>query len=395
MKFFKLLYLYIFGYVDIKISGFFTERFVNLCFAKSIFLWKLNRNGSCEISARISKSDFSKLRAIAKNSKCKVEILRKRGAPFVLNKYKKRKTFAITFGVIAILIFSLTRFVWNIDINCDGEINKTQIMNILNENGIKEGKLISKIDTNKTINEICLKGENVSWCGIKIMGTNVIVSLEKATPQNEIIDESKICDIVANKSGIITKVIARNGTAVVKAGDKVNKGDILISNIIEGKYTEVRNVHALGDVFAKMTVNSSLSGNFREEFYENSNKKYENFRIKFNNFEINFNKTLPKFEKYDTIVSNKKIKLFSNFYLPIEFKKITYKEKNLKYKNYSKEELSNKLQKELKDNLLESNNIKEENITDIIPNETITSSGIKLDLTIVYEENIGITKEVN
>lgn len=200
MKFFKLLYLYIFGFVDIKISGYFTERFVNLCFSKSIFLWKLNRTGSCEIVARISKSDFHKIRKIAKTTKCKVEIMRKKGIPFVLNKYKRRKTFAITFSVIAILIFGLTRFVWNIDINCDGEINKEQILNILQKSGIYEGRLISKLDTNKAINEICMRGENISWCGIKIVGTNVIVSLEKATPQEEIIDESKICDIVANQN---------------------------------------------------------------------------------------------------------------------------------------------------------------------------------------------------
>ena len=151
----------------------------------------------------------------------------------------------------------------------------------------------------------------------------------------------------------------------------------------------------IGNVFAEMTVKSSLSGNFREEYYENSNQKYNNFRIKFNNFEINFNKTLPKFKKYDTIVSNKKIKLFSNFYLPIEFKKITYKEKNLKYKKYTKEELSEKLRKELKASLLKENNIKEENIIEESPNETVTSTGIRLDLKIVYEENIGVTKEVS
>ena len=244
MKFFKLLYLYIFGFVDIKISGYFTERFVNLCFSKSIFLWKLNRTGSCEILARISKSDFWKIRKIAKSTKCKVEILRKKGVPFILNRYKRRKTFAITFSVIAILIFGLTRFVWNIDIKCDEKINKEQILNILSKNGIEEGKLISKIDTNKTINDICMRGENISWCGIKIIGTNVIVSIEKAIPQEKIIDETKICDVVAKKSGVITKVIARNGTAVVKVGDEVKVGDVLISNILEGKYTESRNVHA-------------------------------------------------------------------------------------------------------------------------------------------------------
>ena len=181
MRLLKILYLYVLGYVDIRISGFFTERFVNLCFAKSVFLWKLNRISSIEIGARISIRDFKKIHQIARTTKCKVHIASKQGIPFLLHRYKRRKSFAITFMVIAILIFGLTRIIWNVEIDCDGEINKKQIETILVECGIEEGKLISGIDTQKAINEICMKDEKISWCGIKIKGTNVIVSLEMAT----------------------------------------------------------------------------------------------------------------------------------------------------------------------------------------------------------------------
>ena len=244
MKFLRILYLHIFGYIDIRVSGFFAERFVNLCFAKSIFLWKINRISSVEIEARISIKDFKRIRQIAKKSKCKVHISSKRGVPFLLNRYKKRKIFAITFMVVAILIFALTRFIWNIEIKCDGEINRSEILKILSENGIEEGKMISKIDTQKTINDICIKEENVSWCGIKVKGTNVIVSLELATLKEEIIDDETPSDIIADKDGIVTKVIAREGTAMVKKNDIVKEGDVLISGVMEGKYTEARNVAA-------------------------------------------------------------------------------------------------------------------------------------------------------
>ena len=127
MKLFKILYLYFFGYVDIRISGYFTERFVNLCFAKSVFLWKLDRISSFEIKARISISDYRKIHSIAKASKCNVHIVSKKGIPFLLHRYQRRKIFAITFVVVAILIFGLTKFIWNIEINCDGDIDKNQV----------------------------------------------------------------------------------------------------------------------------------------------------------------------------------------------------------------------------------------------------------------------------
>ncbi len=121
---------------------------------------------------------------------------------------------------------------------------------------------------------------------------------------------------------------------------------------------------------------------------------YNNFRIKFNNFEINFNKRLPNFKKYDTIESNKKLKLFTNFYLPIEFKKVTYKEKKLKYKKYTEEELSTKLQKEIKAKLLEENEIDSEKIVQEIPVVNTTTDGLKVKLTLVYEEDIGVPKAI-
>lgn len=44
-------------------------------------------------------------------------------------------------------------------------------------------------------------------------------------------------------------------------------------------------------------------------------KKYA---ININNFRINLYKRLSNFEKYDTIYATKKLKLFSNFYIPVE-----------------------------------------------------------------------------
>lgn len=205
---FKILFLKIFGYVNVEVEGFFVEKFINICFSKGIFLWKIERKNSTTITARISIKDFKLLPAIAKKTKCKVLLKEKRGLPFLMNKYKKRKIFAITILVIAFLIFGLTRFVWNIEINCDGEIDNQEILELLADEGIKEGVLISKLDTEKAINEIRLQRSDISWIGIKISGTNLIVNIVKATETPEIIDDDTPCNIVSDKEAIITKITA-------------------------------------------------------------------------------------------------------------------------------------------------------------------------------------------
>ena len=110
------IYMHISGYVNITVEGFFVERFINNCFANDIFLWNLERQKSTYLKARVSCKDFKKIRKIAKNTKCKVKIYSKKGLPIIINKYKKRKTFAIFLIAIIIFIFVLTRFIWNIEI---------------------------------------------------------------------------------------------------------------------------------------------------------------------------------------------------------------------------------------------------------------------------------------
>ena len=90
-----------------------------------------------------------------------------------------------------------------------------------------------------------LKRNDISWMGIDIKGTNVIVKIVKAHEKPEIVDISEYCNIVAKKGGVITKIVAQNGTALVNVGDTVQKGDVLIEGKIEGKYTESRKVHSL------------------------------------------------------------------------------------------------------------------------------------------------------
>ena len=92
MKFTMLvrrLYMHLTGFVTIAIEGFFVERFMNMCFAQDIFLWNVKKKNSSLLCANISIKDFKEIKDIARKTKCKVKINRKKGVPFVFNKYKK------------------------------------------------------------------------------------------------------------------------------------------------------------------------------------------------------------------------------------------------------------------------------------------------------------------
>ena len=317
---------YIEGYVDIVVEGYYIERFINICSNKQIDLWNLKRIDSITINASIKISEFRKLKQICKKTKCKVKIKNKKGLPFLVRKYKKRKVFIGFLLLIIIVIISLSNFVWNIEVEGTASINPQEIINIAKEEGLDIGKLKGSIDTKKVINQIRLKRDDVAWAGIEIKGTNVKIKIAEADKKPEIIDESEFCNIVADKDGIISKVSARNGTPLVKQGDVVKKGDIIIAGWLEGKYTDKQYVHSQGEVTAKVYYTSTQNVELKEVQKIETGNIDKSYAIKVNNFQINLPKTLPKFQKYDTIETNKKLKLFSDFYLPIEIVEKEYKE---------------------------------------------------------------------
>ena len=232
--------------------------------------------------------------------------------------------------------------------------------------GLKTGILKSKVKTKEIINNIRLQRKDVAWIGIELKGTNAIVKLVKADEKPEIIDENEYCSIVSNKSGIITKISAQTGTANVKVGDIVKENDVLINGWMEGKFTGIRYVHAKGDVEAKVwhTKHKKILYNTTQTIETgNTEKKYE---MKINNFKINFYKNLSKFKIYDTIETENKFKIFSDFYLPISFVKKINKEQEKVQKKYSLEEAKTvgikELQEELDKEIENEENIVNKNI---------------------------------
>lgn len=325
--FFRILLRYILGYIRIRIEGYSVEKLINVCIKKKIFFWNIKREKSTIIYTNIGVKEFKDLVQIAKQTRCRVKILDKKGIPFLLNKYKKRKIIFFFLLILIILLITLSQFIWNIKIVGNEKISTQEIASALEDKGIKIGVLKNNIDKQKIINEIRLERNDIAWIGIEIQGTNITVEIVETSSKPEIVNEEDYCNIVSNKDAQIVKISAQNGIPAVKEGDIVTKGDILIKGWIDGKYTGTRYVHAQGEVKAKVWYTQKERIPLKQVVERLTGNEEEKYKIKINNFTINLFKTLSKFEKYDTIEADNKLKIFSNFYLPVDLIKITNKEK--------------------------------------------------------------------
>ena len=383
---------YVSGYVNIVIEGYYIEQFINICNNKQIDLWNIKKENSIKVYASVCITDFKKLKQICKKTKCKIKIQSKKGLPFIIKKYKKRKFFFIFLLLIILTIIILSNFIWNIEIESDADIPKEEILELAQSEGLEIGKRKGAIDTKAVINKIRLERDDISWVGIEIDGTNATIKLVKADEKPEIINDDEYCNIVADKNAMILKVSAQNGTPLVKEGDIVTNGDVIVAGWMEGKYAGKQYVHAQAEIQAKVWYTTT------EKVYLQETKKVEtgeaksSYSVKINNFQINLPKSLPKFQKYDTIEENKKLKLFSNFYLPFELVKYTYKEYKEEQVVHSIEEAKQIGIDRAKESLQEKIDGKE--ILDKQVKVRTEKDYIEVEVTYEVKENIGIKEKI-
>lgn len=381
------------GYVRFRAEGYYIERFINHCRCNGFIFQDLKRINGTLIEASVSIKEYKEVCKIAKKNRCIIKIYQKKGIPFFIKKYRKRKIFFITLLFLSSTIFVLSKFIWNIEIKGTSSISQDEILSIVNEEGLKIGKTKSSINEETIVNKIRSKRSDVSWVGIKIVGTNAIIEIVEADKVPEVIDENMHCDIVASKDGVIEHVSAQNGIPKVKKGDEVSKGDILISGTIEGKYTESRFVHSNGNVLAKVYYSEKEKVYYKQKVEKRTGNTEKKYAIVINNFVINLYKKLSKFEIYDTISAEKKMKISSQIYLPIKLIKKENYEKIKEEINYSKEEAKNIGVDELTKKLDQNIQNKESIINRYI---NTNESEEYIEVEVIYEvlEDIGTEEKI-
>lgn len=315
------LWNYLRGYVIVNVSGHFIEKFINLCANKGIYLWDIKRKARNSMTLKVSIRGFKSLRGISQKTTCNAKILKKVGIPFIKFRYRKRKSFVAGFVVFAGIIYFLCSFIWVIQINGVNKVNPQEILDFLDQNGIKPGIIKFKFDKDTIIPNMIIKIDGIAWTDIRLIGTKVVVDVVERVPKPEIVDKSTPCNIYATNSGVIKDIITKEGVALVKQGDVVKKDQLLITGIVENKFNpnEVRFVHSDGivkiitwyqdtaDVDLKQ-IKTERTGQFRARY---------GFKV-FSDYHSLFGFQSP-YEKFDVEEKAIRLGLWKNYELPIEF----------------------------------------------------------------------------
>lgn len=333
------------GYVYVRLTGYAPERFLNLCGNRNILIWNLK---PCEEGYEfcISVDGFRELKPILKKTRTKIKIIKKTGMPFGIHHYRKRKVFCGGLLLFVVLLYLLSGYIWNIEVNGNSYLSEETILDFLKEEDAAFGAKIKDIDCAAVEEKLRTKYSEVIWTSIKIYGTKMTVDVqENLLPEEEYEQkDDAVYDIVAAKDGIIQKMVTRNGTPLVSAGAEVKKGETLVSGQVEivnddGEISQYLYHSADADIIAEVVYpyKDEIESLYMDKVYTGEQKtdyqlKLFDFTIKNPFFHLNGDLT------YETVTEEQQFHFTHNFYLPIFLVKQTYKEyKNVEKKHTEKE----------------------------------------------------------
>ena len=321
--------------VKIEVTGS-VNRFINKCISNKIYLSNISYIDNNKIICIINLDDYKKIKRL--NYYSKIKIVSYVGINKVKEMIKNNIFYIIIFILAFILIDIITSYIVDIEVIHSSSSIRKLIYKELDNNNIKKYSFAYSFNELDKIQKNILNNnkDKLEWISITKDGMKYIIRCEERKIK-EINKESGYRNIVAKKDAYITKIISTKGVNLVRSGEYVKKGDVLISGEIK-LYEEVK-----GDTLATGYVYGNVWYNVEVSIPKEENKKEYTGKSRFN---ININDKIFFKNKYKYF-SQENIREIKILGLKIKF----YKEKEYGYKKHilSDEEVENLVNDKIKE----------------------------------------------
>ncbi len=387
------------GYLYVKIKGYTPERFFNLCRSGQLDYWSVRQDKE-GYGFYISLKDFYKIRPLLRKSRVSMKILSRTGLPFLIQRNRKRKALVLAVLSFFALLYIMSLFIWNISFDGNYHYSRETLLDYLEEEQqIWCGMIKYRISCDQLEEGIRSRFPEITWVSARVSGTRLLIKIK----ENEVLSsipeaESDPCELIASTSGIITRMIVRQGKASVSPGDLVEAGQQLVSGELSIKndaaeVIRIAYVHADGDIYAR-TVRT-----YSQEFpqYRTVSAKTGRRRrgVGVGIGGIRWRILMPDLKKdsWNFVVNTAQLRLFEDFYLPLYAEEIVgeaYVSYERPYTEEEKKEEARKAQEKYLKNLMEKgvqiieNNVKIQEYGDVWAVEG----------EVIAEEQIGVKRYI-
>lgn len=377
------------GYVKFSLLGGNPERFYNYCARGGFCLWNImgrRQGGAC-----VSAHSYKRLRKYARRSGCKLKVREKHGLPFFIFHAAKHKGIFAGCIMFFLILYLLSLQVWCINISGNSKIKEKEINSALNTAGLYLGVPKNGLNTKAVEQKTMLRLPEIGWMSVNMHGSIADVSIEEKDDRPEIIDKSKPCNIKASSAGQIISTQVNEGTLLVKKGDAVVKGQLLVSAVVEDVFGGNTLKHASAKIIAETSRPFKTEINMKRRIREPAGDFV--IRSNFDFFGVSFPltvKTKPK-GTYDVSAYKTGLRLFGNL-LPVSVYEEKWTRMRVKDIALTKDQAAKEAEKKLAE--AEKNELKNIKVTSVKASGNVSGDKFIYTAKLTCEENIAQESEI-
>ena len=242
---------YLRGSVRFQCESIAPERVLNLCAVHEIPFWDVQWQTAERFTLRTTREGARLLEAAAVETDAALQRLDEWGAPLTLRRMRRRYVLWAALAAAVVLLWYGNTFIWEFQVTGNDTVPTEKILRALERNGVTIGTRALSFDQEELRNHVLLELGDISWLSVNVKGCTAHVQVVERKRPPEIVDREKRANVVAARAGLVTKVEALDGQAMVMAGSTVTEGQLLISGVAESKSGGVRFMQGRGRVYAR------------------------------------------------------------------------------------------------------------------------------------------------
>lgn len=227
------------------------ERVVNLCAAHGIPFWDLTWLTETSFRVTTTLSGARRLAEVTADIGAQVTVCRKSGAPELWRRCRHRYVLLAAALVLPLLLAVGSAFIWDFEVTGNDTVPTESVLQALERCGVRVGTHGVGLDQDELRNRVLPLLPDVVYLAVNVRGCTAHVQVVERKRPPEIVDRSARANVVAARDGLVTRVEALDGKALVMAGSTVTKGQLLISGVADSKFGVVRFMQGRGRVYAR------------------------------------------------------------------------------------------------------------------------------------------------
>ena len=378
------------GPVRFSATGGAVERLINLTAQNKLNLWDFRKTAPGVFEGYTIAKEYKSLARLARKAGVKTRVRKRFGIPFIIHKYRRR--LGVFIGLAAVLLFILVmqNFIWSIEVSGNQTISSESILATMEELGIHKGAFTPSLDFKSIELAARARIKGVSWVAVNQTGSKVWIEVQESVKAPEIIPDAP-CNIVASKAGQIVELQVFSGQAVVSKGEAVDKGDLIVSGVIEDPTgnTTMRRASAKVTAVTQFEKIITVPLSTQQKTYTGETKN--RYILDFFGLKLPLYLATKQDGEYDLSSSYQKLTLFGA-QLPFGLYTNEYKFFETQTTEYTEQQASEQAQQLLKE--YEDSDLKEAEILDKQTSQEVKDGEFRLTVRYTCREEIGKVQEI-